>query len=76
MGYLYKPPPPVEDKYLVKWSFHAGKWWAGEQWQNGISAYRIENVKYYDTWREAMDDIALRMLLDKIADYAGYEGRG
>lgn len=46
--------------YQVRWSFHAGKWWAGEK--VGLD---MANVHYYDTFREAMDDIKDRLLLDQ-----------
>ena len=45
--------------YEVRWSFYAGKWWAGRR-----VGFQVDDVLYYDTFREAMDDIKDRILLD------------
>lgn len=47
--------------YLVKWSFHARRWWTGERLSNGY----VDNVLYFNTWREAIDNMAERILLER-----------
>ena len=54
-------------KYAVKWSFYASKWWAGEMVTTSTGIEYADNVIYYDTFREAIDDIAERILIERRA---------
>lgn len=43
------------NRFVVKYSFYAGKWWTGELVTGDGKPIVYENIHYHPSWRAAID---------------------